>query len=442
LTLRDCINAALGRSPQLEAERHDLEASKEAIWKERADLLPRVTAASSALEVNGTPVTPFAVLHVNNPDEGSFTQGSSTKASSKKASSTKASKTQTRVDFGTVGTASAMVSYPLFQNGSILGLNDAPAVGAAKAVYKRQEWTMRLSEQAVIYRLIGPFYNAIAYRQKVELDQRRVVLSKDRLMIMKEELALDLKLPKDVELARAQLAADQQSLATSQQRALDSAVLLAQLIGRPLHQKLNLDLSEPHIPATPPLEDFLNRVTAKHPAIEVQRAEIEVARQNLRLAQSALLPTVKLESSYTLATDFSPPTADLFLTALRADVPVFDFGHGQAAARESRDKLNAAQARLGQVNLDLRASIISVLSEIHSTESTIAGLDRDYVQTKNNVELITAQRRLGMIDQLAIVDAEMAFLAAKDALILARLAQRLEYAQLQNLAGGVWNWIP
>ena len=129
-------------------------------------------------------------------------------------------------------------------------MNNPPAVKVAKADYKKQDWTIRLTEQDVIAKVVGVFLNVTVYQQKVELDQQKVNLSKQRLEIVKEELALNLVLPQQVDLAKAQLAADQQLLLTSQQRATDSERILAEFLGRPPTQKLRLDQSQPAIPSS------------------------------------------------------------------------------------------------------------------------------------------------------------------------------------------------
>jgi outer membrane protein TolC len=429
LTLHECINEAMGRSPRLEADRYTLQADNEAIKKARAGLLPDLTGAAELQNLTGSPISPFAVLNVNDVGETGVTRSANGR-----------SPTRTRVSLATVGNGSLQMRYPLYQDGSILGLNNAPAVAAAKGVYTRQGWTNRLSEQTVIETVAGVFYNATTYLQKSDFDRDKVKLSKKRLEIVKQELALDLTLPQYLELAKAQLYADEQVLTTSQQRAADSIMQLNQIIGRPLQAQSKLDLSEPQIPALPPLGNFLNRVASLHPAVGVQQADIDIAKQNLRLAQAALLPSVNFVTSYTGATAFGSQNPDLLFAMLRVEVPIFDFGHNLAAEREQRDRLKAAEAELGQVNLDVRESILNQLSDIHATESTIAGLERDYIQAKNNVALIQEQHDQGISTQLTLVDAQETLVKIESDLLLAKLVQRLQYVQLQKLSGGVWVW--
>ena len=427
VTLHDCINQALGRSPRLEADQYTLKANEAAIKKARSGLLPEFTGEAELQNVTGSPIGPFSVLGINNIDE------TGVRGTSKNSGSVRASA-------ATVGNGTLRMRYPLYENGSILGLNNAPAVASAKEVYKRQQWTIRLSEQAVVETVASCFYNATTYQQKAELDREKVELSKKRLEILQEELTQSLTLPQYVDLAKAELAADQQVLATSQQRAMDSTMQLSQLLGRPLKAKLKLDLTEPRIPSLPPLQAFLNQVVAMHPAVGVQQANITLAQQNLRLAEAALWPSVNFVTSYTGATAFGRENPDLLFMMLNVEVPIFDWGHGRDQKQEEEFKLKAAQAELGQVHLDLREAILSELSNIHTTESAIATLESDYLSAKNNVDLIQEQHDQGISTQLALVDAQEALSKAKDQVLLARLVQRLEYVQLQKLSGGIWVW--
>jgi multidrug efflux system outer membrane protein len=425
LTLHECINEALGRSPQLEADRYTLAADNEAIKKAKAGILPNLTASADLQNLTGGPVGPFSVLGVN---EAEVTGLRGTQ------------RAPIRVSLATVGDGSATIRYPLYSDGSILGLNNAPVVAAAKSVYTRQQWTIRLSEQAVIETLASVFFSTTSYLEKVDIDRQKVELSKKRLEILKQELALDLTLPQYVEAAKAELEADERSLATSEQRALDSGMQLAQLIGHPLNRKLTLDMTEPHIPALPRLESFLDRVASQHPAVGVQQANIDLAQQNLRLAEAQLLPKVDFVTSYTGATSFGRQNPDLLFMALRVEVPIFDWGHGLAAEREERDKVKAAQAELKQVDLNVRETLLSELSDIHTTESTIAGFERTYLDAKNNVNLANERHEQGIAPELELVDAKETLAKAQDDLALARLTLRLEYVRLQRLAGGVWVW--
>src|SRR5262249_7936864 len=130
LTLQDCINIALGESPLMEASRFDLVAAIQEINAARALTLPRLFGE----------VTPEI-----------FSVGQTSAFSILTASDTGRTNTVT----GGLGIFDARLSYPLFRDGSILGLNvnDAPAIVLKRAQAEALEWTTHLKREDVIYRI-------------------------------------------------------------------------------------------------------------------------------------------------------------------------------------------------------------------------------------------------------------------------------------------------
>jgi outer membrane protein len=428
LTVHDCIAECLSRNPGIAARQLTLAADNENIWKARSGLLPDLKGSAYLGVYTGSPIGPWSILGVNDVEEtGVVNQG-------------RQGRQPFRVSWGTVGAGSLRLDYPLYANGSIFGLNNAPVVATAKARYQAQTLTIRLTEQDLIANLVSTFYNTVAYERKTDLDTREVELAKKRVEIVEEELRQNLILPQYLEVAKEQLEAKKQSLKTSEQWAADSERMLAEFLGRSPKQKLNLNKADPHIPGVPPLETFLDKVSSDHPAVAIQKTNIDIAQQQYRLAQTALWPSVNFSTSYGGGTAFGPRPLDQFYAGLGVDVPIFDFGHNLAAEHENLDLLKSAQAQLDEVRLELRQSILSELDKIHTIESTLADLERAYVIAKTNLDLVASQHDQGISTQLALVDANTALAEAEENLLLYRLTWWIQYAQLQRLSGGLWVW--
>ena len=274
----------------------------------------------------------------------------------------------------------------------------------------------------------------------MDLDQQTVDYSKKQLEIIQEELRLNLILPQQVDVAKEQLEANEQALTASQERAADSERMLAELMRRPTTQKLRIDTSDPLLPTLPPVEKLLSQVSEKHPAVAIQRATIVEAKQTYHLAETALYPSVHFESTYGGGTGFGAIPLDQFYAGIGVEVPIFDFGHKLSGEHEALDLLKAAQAQLEQVQLSLRDAILTEISTIHTTEANLADLERNYVEAKTQVDLIQSEHDQGIATQLALVDAQLGLLEVKDQLLLLRLEERVQYANLQRLTGGVWVW--
>jgi outer membrane protein TolC len=432
LTLHQCITECLRGNPKLLSEQYTLAADKENIWKARTAFLPDLTGHAEGVGLSGSPSGWWALLGINDPDE--------TGQVVTRAAGRESGRGPYRIAWGTVATGQVRLAYPLYADGSIFGLNNFPTLAIAKAQFNKQNWAVRLASQDIIANLVGVFYSTVAYVNKVVLDQETVELSKKRLEILEEELKLNLILPQYVEVAKEQLAANEQLLKTSQERAADSDQMLLTLLRRPITQKLRVDTSDPLMPTLPATEGLLSRVSVEHPSVAMQRANIEQAKQSYKLAAVQLYPSVNLETTYTGGTAFGSFPLDQYFIGVGVNVPIFDFGHKLSAEHENLDLLKAAQAQLDQVQLSLRDAILNEISTIHTNEASLADLERNYVEAKTQVDLIQSEHDQGLATQLALVDAQLTLQQVKDQFLLLRLQQREEYANLQRLTGGVWVW--
>ena len=159
-------------------------------------------------------------------------------------------------------------TYPLYLYGSIMGLNNPPVVAAAKAELNQQELTVVLAEQKVILDVFNAFSQAIWYRDMEHADESIIKLSQQALDIDTDQVALGLKIPQAIELAKSQLAAGQQAAASARHNAADATSELAAIMGRGSDTALELDDSKRRLPPLQPLNEFLARTMPSHPGTE------------------------------------------------------------------------------------------------------------------------------------------------------------------------------
>jgi outer membrane protein TolC len=351
-----------------------------------------------------------------------------------------------RADFAPLGIEQIRLDYPLFQNGSILGLNDAPAVASARAAKQGLEWTRKLGEEKVVFDLSNAFFIAQWYQQKLARDEARVYFSRQRLEIVKLQYQLQLMLAQDVGLAKAELASDEQTLASTKQSVRDSWADLALLIGQPATRVARLEGNPPSFPTLPALDGLLDRAREQHPAVGVQRSVVDQTQAAYRLSQAALLPAVGLSTGYSLGQNLghlstaSADTPALYAAEIAVNVPVFDWGSRLAAERESRTKVGAEEAREAQVKLDVTTTIAKLYDGIHDLERQFMTLVAAQVSAANAAQLAREQRATGALNQLALVTAEETLLAAEETVENTRLTELQAYTQLEQAAGGAWRW--
>ncbi len=421
LTLQDCIAIALGESPKLEASRFDLLAAGEEIRAAQASLWPNLTGSATGEAFSGDRTSKFGIVNAGTTGAGISTNK--------------------HVDLAGVGIFGLKLEYPLFKDGSIFGFNDAPAVELKTAERNALAWTAHLTREDVIYRLTQVFVDTVSAENRIEPTDHRVALAERSVDIHKEEQQKGLLLPIDVEVVTRQLNSARSLSKTLHEQATAGYLGLARLLGLPssAHIRLNSTLPEP--PAPPDAAQLFHTMLAMHPSLQVQRAKIEKAKQDYRLENFRLYPSVTLHGSAVDVTDFSSD-AHLFVGGVTVDIPIWDFGMQLDTVRARRDTYHAEQASLGAVGNDLASDLVRIYREIYALSERILTLQVEAGKLDRDLRVAQSQQQQGITQPLTAIDAELALIGKQEELEVDRARRLVLYAELQKAMGGTWKWLP
>ena len=428
LSLHDCVDAAIDNSPDLSSSRHLIEAWRADITKKRGTLLPYLSAQASGYVLNGQPVNQFSVLNLFNAANGTANHS--------------------HASWDPLAIEEFILVYPLFYEGSILGLNDPPAVATSEANMSVQQAAALIAEQKVIFNVISAYLSVASYSDQLEQQEKIVATYQRQLDIVEAQQALSLKLPKDVEIARGQFDGALDAADSLRQVVLANKVQLAALMGRANGRSLELDRTEPVMLKLPPLDEFLSEVMPNNPALLVDQAKIEVARQQVRVDKVGQWPVANLNTDFSTGQDLEHfngssrfPRPTLYESYITITLPLFDFGQRAAAHHESDESLAVAKDQLKATAETVRTSITQTYGQIDSYKRTVAALNASYLELERATDLAQAQREAGVTDELTLVAAKLAAQNAQLSVETEELLERLQYAALQNLAGGNWLWV-
>ena len=427
LTLHDCIAIALGESPALEASRFDVLSAAQEVRAAQGMLLPQVTGSAQYELFSGSPTSKFSVINL-----GSVTPSGTVV-------------TANSVGWTGVEVYGAHLKYPLFADGSILGLNNAPAVAEKKAKKQALAWTVNLTREEVIYRISDEFVTTVSARNRMGLAERRVKLADQSVSIIQEQQKQGLKLPIDVKVAKEQFSAAKTLLTLLRQEAVAGSLGLSKTLGLPSSPNLSLSNTLPDPPDPPPTtEQLIGARLSHHPSLEKQRAVIDQAKQDYRLERFRLYPSVYLDGSATYIDDFSgvSNSDSVFIGAIAVSVPIFDFGAQLATTRSKLMKYKAEQARLFSTADDVNYEVLKIYQTIYTLTHNILGLQGDVAKAQRDVQVIQAQRQQGIAEPLIAIEKELHLIAKQDELEGIEARRLTDYARLQKAAGGSWKWIP
>src|SRR6266481_985416 len=426
LTLHDCIAIALGESPALEASRFDVLSAAQEVRAAQGMALPLLTGSAQYQLFSGSQVSKFGVLNL-----GSVTPSGTVV-------------TANTVGWTGVELYGAHLSYPLFNDGSILGLNNAPAIAEKKAKKQALAWTVNLTREEVIARVIAEFVTTVSARNRMTLAERRVKLLDQDVSITQEQQKQGLKLPIDVKVAKEQFREAQTLLKLLGEQATAGSLALSKTLGLSSSSNLSLSNILPDPPDPPPTtEQLIGACLNHHPSLERKRAVIDQAKQNYRLERFRLYPSVYLDGTVNYIDDFNPSNSESFFSAaIAVRVPIFDFGAQLATTRSKLMTYKAEQARLLSTADDVNYEVLKIYQVIYTLTHNILGLQGDAAKAQRDVEVLQAQQQQGVAEPLTEVEKELRFIARQDELEGLKARRLSYYARLQKAAGGVWKWIP
>lgn len=422
LTLKDCIALALNESPLLDASRLDVASATEEARATRGQALPEITGSGSAQLFSGSPTSKFAIVNGGGAGIG---------ITSDRA-----------VNLGAVQIYSAHLSYPLFRDGSIFGLNTPPAVAIKEAKKRNLAWTARLRREDVIDRITDAYITTVSAMNRAGYAERRVQLLEQQVDITEEQQKQGLLLPIDLKLARSQLSGAQTLAQILRQQSVAGKIELSRALGFDSPAELNLSSQLPDPPQPPSAEEILSKTAlGQHPSLEVQKAVIDQAKQDYRLERFRLYPSVTLDGFFTHIDDFGSQNAEILTGLISVNVPVFDFGAQLATTRARLAKYSAERARLLAVADDLAFQITTIYQSIYVLSQNILSLQQDVAKADRDVQVTSSEQQQGISPPLTVIEKELHLIAKRDDLDGLEVRRLMLYAALQKAAGGSWKWI-
>jgi multidrug efflux system outer membrane protein len=421
LSLHECIALALQESPTLEAGRFELAAATEEVRAAKEKLLPRIDGAASYLFFSGSPANKFSIVNVGTGGNVGLNSND--------------------IDLGEVESYSAHLSYPLFKDGSILGLNNGPAVAGKEARKRNLAWTNKLARDQVIDRITDTFVTTVSAQNRAGYAARRVKLLQELANITEEQQKQGLSLPIDLKVAQGQLKGAQTLAKILREQAVAGSIELSRSLGLVPTSDLRLESTLPEPPEPPPAEKILGASLNQHPSLQVQRATIDQAKEDYKLERYRLYPSVNLEGSALYIDDYGSSNASIFAGGITVSVPIFDFGAQLSVTRAKLLKYKAERARLLSVADDVTAEVVKTYQEIYVLSQNILTLQDKVAKNERDLQVTTSQQQQGIAPPLTAVEQELKLIAKRDDLDSLMVRRLILYSALQKAAGGSWQWI-
>ena len=327
------------------------------------------------------------------------------------------------------------LAQPLYQGGKIRS-----AIHKADIEKQVAELQTLTDEAEIKLRLLNQYMNLFSLFKQHEILTRNIEESELRLRDIRRMKKEGLITNNDVLRSEMQLTNDRLSL----EEAENSIALVSQQLNILLGQDENL-LLQPDTTilyqavALQSYDDYIVQAYENDPAMRLLRAQTELARNEIRSAQSLSLPSVSLYASNTLARPVSRTLADMYNNNWNVGVsvsyPLSSLYKNNHKVKESKLMVslrkNEEEQKMQGIRMDVRSAFLRHREALQRVEA----LKLSVRQAEENYRIM--QNRY--LNQLAILtdllDANSVRLNVELQLVTARTRVIYTYYQLQKACG-------
>ncbi|EKD55453.1 MAG: hypothetical protein ACD_60C00007G0017 [uncultured bacterium] len=268
---------------------------------------------------------------------------------------------------------------------------------------------------------------------------------RELLVITKQQYKVGAVSLANVFTQETQLAQTEASLPPLQQSLSQSNHALAVLVGElpSENRPLKLDLTKLQLPSKLPVS-LPSSLVRQRPDVLSSEALLWEASAQIGVATAALFPQITLSGAYgwtdTSLSNFFSPHNHVWDYGGSLTQPIFNAGSLRAKRRAAVAAYDAAYAQYRQTVLQAFQNVADSLRAIQHDAETLRAQKNAEASAKQSFLLTGSQYRLGGVDYLNLLTAEVQYQQAKIALIQAQASRYNDTAALfQALGGGWWH---
>jgi len=391
LTLRQCIDIALGQQSDVLQGERSLDAAAARQVQAKSGYYPQVTVQSSSL-----------VLQSGMPGDRNN---------------------------GSLG---------ITQNIYDGGLREA-RVSQAKSSVVQSTAALERTRQTVIFDVTRSYLSLLRSYRLADVADMRLRYIEEQLNLIKTRVeegdAADVEvIPIEAELANAQV--DDLS---AKNAVRTSAIGLQQAMGLSPQSEFPIeDITVPAELAAPTLEESMAEALKQRPDIPQTKAGVESAKSSVKTAKIELYPRPVVNGQ--LAQDFAGQSDRTVSISAGLVFDLFDGGNNRAAYDEARANLSSAEIRRDQLEKDINAQVQTAYLNLTDARERMNASELGVKAAQRNMDAQEERYRQGLAITLDLLNAQVTLTTAGSNAVQARYDYYTALAELDYAMGKVGGW--
>ena len=361
VTLFEALTEAYKNNPDLNAERENINVSKEDLKISKSNYLPSVTITGSQSQEDTNKLTNRAGTEQSVKDVDPSNQSIKVE--------------QTLIDFG----RSADVKKHK------IGIN----LAAIKLLKREQE---------VLFKAIEAYSGLILANEKLIINKSNLNLLERQVETNRARLERGQITLSDLAQSESSLAEAQANFIQSQNEIISSKLNYENVIGpiidiNSLNKNFDIDLRLPNN-----LDDAIDNSKKYNPELIIAKLEYEQSEKDVLISRSDLSPSAKLSYENSRSQDFSSAYDELNKSTLKATLtwPIYSGGKNRASLNKSRNLKNRKKLLLNSIIKTNNSNVAISWSTLQSSKSLLNSVKSQVKAAEIANEGITVEYESGL----------------------------------------------
>jgi outer membrane protein len=436
LTLDQAVHLALQQNPEILQQLQEIERTRGLVIEARAEALPHFAIAANYNQQakplveniqreggNGTEIPPIAL------GNGQVLDLSPIFSVQDEVFRKSPDKTW-QVSFE--------VRQAIFAGGAIRA-----GIAAAKFGQDSAYWQLRDVVDRIVARTRTEFYTVLTNRSLITVAEETVRLQEDLLKDQKNRFEAGTVPRFNVLRAEVELANVVPVLIRARNDYLISQLNLAKTLGldpgpaaKPTFEAVGELVVTPR---TLDIVQALDLAKARRPFLKVQRQQIKIQVENIKIAQAGYLPRIDATGGYLFRnsrlTEDIESHVDGWFVGVTGSWDIFDGGATYGRTKQARAQMEAARINYADSVLQVELEVQQAYANVVAQAETIKSQQKNVEQALEALRLSNERLAAGAGTQLEVLDARVALTRARTTELVARGDYNKAVAELDRAIG-------
>jgi outer membrane protein len=282
--------------------------------------------------------------------------------------------------------------------------------------------TLRSTEQSVLLAGATAYMNLLRDAALLDLQKNNVTVLETTLRQTRDRLKAGEVTRTDLAQAESSLAAARSALHAAQSSYLTSKATYVQVIGAEPGRLARATSVDRFSPAT--LKGALERGATQNPAITVAMYNVDVAVEQVKIAESALYPSLSLNGS--VQKSYGSPSSLTTLETLsgavtaQLSVPIYQGGAEYATIRQAKETLGQRRIDLDTARLAVQQGVTQSWGQLEAAKAQVDATTAQVTSAEIALDGVREEARVGQRTTLDVLNAQQALVQARTSLVVAQ----------------------